>query len=448
MKAIYLDCFAGISGNMLLGAFLQAGLPEEYLTRELRKVLPADEFSVEATDVSKNGIRAKYVRVLVHGEPAEFHAVESSTAHDHGHCGHEHDGVHEHGHCCHKHDGEHEHGHGHHHEHEHGHAHAGTHRTMAVIRDMIEGSSLGEKVKETSLSIFERLAEAEGKVHGVPSDEVHFHEVGATDSIADIVGTAIALDYFGVERVFVSKVNTGSGFVDCAHGKMPVPAPATAELLADFPFYHAADEKEMTTPTGAAVIRALGEFAENLPGDFQPEAIAYGAGTWDLSIPNVLRMYVGDYQGKEARRLYLLETNIDDMNPQDYGYVYERLLAAGALDVWTTPIFMKKNRPASTLSVLVGESEKDTCADLLFRETTSIGLRVVPVGERLEAARRTAAVETPYGEVSCKISAYKGQIVSLSAEYEDCRRLAQEKDVPLKKVREAALAELRRRLGE
>ncbi|MBO4852882.1 MAG: nickel pincer cofactor biosynthesis protein LarC [Schwartzia sp.] len=433
MKAIYLDCFAGISGNMLLGAFLQAGLPEEYLTRELRKVLPPDEFSIEASDVSKNGIRAKYVRVLVNGEPAEFHAVEPSATHGHDHCGHEHDGEQE---QCHEHQ----------HEHEHGHAH--THRTMATIRDMIEGSMLGEKVKETSLSIFERLAEAEGKVHGVPADEVHFHEVGATDSIADIVGTAIALDYFGVEKVFVSKVNTGSGFVECAHGTIPVPAPATAELLAGFPFYHAADEKEMTTPTGAAVIRALGEFAENLPGDFQPEAIAYGAGTWELSIPNVLRVYVGDYQGKEARRLYLLETNIDDMNPQDYGYVYERLLAAGALDVWTTPIFMKKNRPASALSVLVGESEKDKCADLLFRETTSIGLRVVPVGERLEAARRTATVETPYGEVSCKISAYKGQIVSLSAEYEDCRRLAQEKDVPLKKVRDAAIAELRRRLGE
>ena len=159
-------------------------------------------------------------------------------------------------------------------------------------------------------------------------------------------------------------------------------------------------------------------------------------------------MYIGDYQGREAQRLSILETNIDDMNPQDYGYVYERLLEAGALDVWTTPIFMKKNRPAVTLSVLVGEAEKEVCADLLVRETTSIGLRVVPVGERLEAARRTATVKTPYGEVSCKISAYKGHIVSLSAEYEDCRRLAQEKNVPLKKVRADALAELRRRLGE
>lgn len=437
MKAIYLDCFAGISGNMLLGAFLQAGLPEDYLTGELKKVLPPGEFSVEVTDVSKNGIRAKYVRVLVEGEPAEFHAeVPASHAHEHKH---EHDHDHEHSH---------EHGHEHHHEHGHHGEHHHVHRTMATIREMIEASTLGENVKKNSLAIFEVLAKAEGKVHGVAPDEVHFHEVGATDSIADIVGTAIALDYFGVEKVFVSRVNTGSGFVECAHGTMMVPAPATAELLAGFPFYHAADEKEMTTPTGAAVIRALATFAENLPGDFQPEQIAYGAGTWELSIPNVLRMYIGDYQGREAQRLYILETNIDDMNPQDYGYVYERLLEAGALDVWTTPIFMKKNRPAATLSVLVGEAEKEPCADIMFSETTSIGLRVVPVGERIEAARRTATVETEYGEVSCKISAYKGHIVSVSAEYEDCRRLAKEKDVPLKKVRADAIAELRRRLGE
>ena len=448
MKAIYLDCFAGVSGNMLLGAFLQAGLPEDYLTGELEKVLPSEEFSVEVADVSKNGIRAKYVRVLVDGEPAEFREV-NLYAHEHGHehtheheHGHDHDHHHGHGHCAHHH----EHEHGHEHEHEHGHSHA--HRNMAMIREMIENSALNDNVKKTSLAIFGRLAEAEGKVHGLPADEVHFHEVGATDSIADIVGTAIALDYFGVEKVFASKVNTGSGFIECAHGTMPVPAPATAELLAGFPFYHAADEKEMTTPTGAAVIRALATFAENLPGDFQPEQIAYGAGTWELSIPNVLRMYLGDYQGREAQRLYILETNIDDMNPQDYGYVYERLLTAGALDVWATPIFMKKNRPAATLSVLVGEAEKESCVDIIFGETTSIGLRVVPVGERLEAARRTAVVETPYGEVSCKISAYKGHIVSLSAEYEDCRRLAQEKGVPLKKVRSDALTALRRRLGE
>ena len=419
MKAIYLDCFAGVSGNMLLGAFLQAGLPEDYLRGELLKLLPSEEFSVEVSDVSKNGIRAKYVNVRVKAEPAEFRPADmTQDAHSHEHAQ----------------------------EHEHEHHHA--HRTMADIRGMIENSTLNVRVKETGLAIFSCLAEAEGKIHGLAPEAVHFHEVGATDSIVDIVGTAIALDYFDVGKIFVSRVNTGSGFVECAHGTMMVPAPATAELLMGFPCYHAADEKELTTPTGAAVIHALAEYAENLPGDFQPEAIAYGAGFWDLSIPNVLRMYLGEYQGREEHRLDILETNIDDMNPQDYGYVYERLLAAGALDVWTTPIFMKKNRPAVTLSVLVDEGTKETCAEILFRETTSIGLRVVPVGQRLEAVRRTAMVETEYGEVSCKISAYKGHIVSLSAEYEDCRRIAGEQNIPLKKVRAAALAELRHRLGE
>ena len=455
MKAIYLDCFAGISGNMLLGAFLQTGLPEDYLTGELRKLLPSEEFSVEISDVSRNGIRAKYVEVRICGAPAEFrpavltretqdHSHEHEHGHDHEH-NHEHEHEYEHNHD-HDHTNGHEHEHGQEHHHDGGHHHA--HRTMADIRGMIEGSSLNARVKETSLAIFSCLAEAEGKVHGLAPEDVHFHEVGATDSIVDIVGTAIALDYFDVGKVFVSRVNTGSGFVECAHGTMMVPAPATAELLRGFPCYHAADEKELTTPTGAAVIHALAEYAENLPGDFQPETIAYGAGFWELSIPNVLRMYFGDCMGHTEHRLDILETNIDDMNPQDYGYVYERLLSAGALDVWTTPIFMKKNRPAVTLSVLVDEGAKETCAEILFRETTSIGLRIVPVGQRLEAVRRTAMVETEYGEVSCKISAYKGHIVSLSAEYEDCRRIAMEKDVPIKKVRAAALAELRRRLGE
>lgn len=319
---------------------------------------------------------------------------------------------------------------------------------MADIRRMIVDSELSDRVKKRAIAIFTCLAEAEGKVHGRPVDEVHFHEVGATDSIVDIIGTALALEYLEIDKVFVSRVNTGSGQVECAHGTMMVPAPATAELLRGFPFYHREEEKELTTPTGAAVIHALGVFAENLPSDFQPEKIAYGAGYWDLKAPNVLRVYFGEYQGRREQKRYVLETNIDDMNPQDYGYVYEKLLEAGALDVWTTPIYMKKNRPAVTLSVLVDEEHKEICSDIIFWETTSIGLRVVPVEQRREAMRRTAKVDTPYGEVSCKISAYKGHIVSLSAEYEDCRRLAIEQGVPLKKVRQSALSELSRRLGE
>ncbi|MBQ9366117.1 MAG: nickel pincer cofactor biosynthesis protein LarC [Schwartzia sp.] len=441
MRAIYLDCFAGISGNMLLGAFLQAGVPREHLEKELHKLILPEEFTLKVSDVSKNGIQAKYVDVILPDEPVEFSSLSEKHGDEHEH--------HQHHHA----EDEENDGHGHRHdfgremEHLHAHHHH-AHRTMRDIRSMILESDLSGTVKKTSVAIFTCLAEAEGKIHGMPVDDVHFHEVGATDSIVDIVGCAICLEYLDVEKIFVSRVNTGSGFVECAHGTMMVPAPATAELLKGFASYHAADEKEMTTPTGAAVLHALATYSENMPQDFNPDTIAYGAGYWDLSIPNVLRMYLGDTTGERERRRFVLETNIDDMNPQDYGYVYERLLEAGALDVWTTPIFMKKNRPAVTLSVMVDDEHKEECLDIIFAETTTIGVRLVPVNQRREAQRRTAKVETEYGNVDCKISAYKGHIVSLSAEYDDLKRLAVEKGVPIKKVRAAALNELSRRLGE
>lgn len=429
MKAIYLDCFAGISGNMLLGAFLQMGVPLTHLQKELHKLIPKDEFTLHVSDVSKNGIQAKYVDVEVAAQDEEYasepHSSEGETKHEKEHTHH------------------HDFGHTPDHLHR-----AHTHRSMTDIRRMIEDSSLSDSVKKKSLAVFTCLAEAEGKVHGVPMDEVRFHEVGATDSLVDIVGTAICLEYMEIEKIFVSKVNTGSGFVKCAHGTMMVPAPATAELLTGFPFYHAADEKEMTTPTGAAVIHAFAEFSENLPYDFEASTVSYGAGYWDLTIPNVLRVYLGDFRGTRGQRRYVLETNIDDMNPQNFGYIYDRLFEAGALDVWSTPIYMKKNRPAYMLSVLTDAENKEACTEIVLQETTSLGIRVMSVPERIEATRRTARVDTPYGEVNCKIGAYKGHIVSVSAEYEDCRRLADEKNVPLKNVRFAALAELKRRLGE
>lgn len=402
MKALYLDCFSGISGNMLLGAFLVAGVPLEYLTKEMRKLLPEDDFQIKAATVKRGGIQAGHVRVEYPG------LNEAGDGGGEPRC----------------------------------------QRTMAEIRQLLTGSALGAEVKEKALGIFSALAKAEGKIHGQPPEEVHFHEVGAIDSLVDVVGTALSLSYLEIEKVFVSRVNTGSGVVSCSHGKMMVPAPATAELLRGIPFYHHDEQRELTTPTGAAVICALAEYAENLPQDFQTEKIVYGAGDWELETPNVLRLYLGEYVDRQGKKRYLLETNIDDMNPQDYGYVYEQLLEAGALDVWTTPIFMKKNRPAVMLSVLVEEAAKDRCGDIIFQETTSIGLRVTPIEERYEAVRRTALVTTPYGEVSCKISAHKGQIVSLSAEYDDCRRLAKEHGVPLRQVRRAALRELERRLGE
>ena len=398
MRAIYLDCIAGISGNMLLGAFLQAGVPAEHLAQELKKLPLPDPYHIHIEKTSRNGIQAIHLDVdLQNGQ------------------GHHHEGMH------------------HHHHH---------HRTMREIRHMLEGSALSEAVRRKALDIFECLAEAEGKVHGRRKDEVTFHEVGAVDSIIDIVGCAICLEYLHIGRVFVSRVNVGSGFVECAHGLMMVPAPATAELLKDFSTYSAGAEKELTTPTGAAVIRALAEYSEHLPRGFHAERIAYGAGTWDLEIPNVLRMYLGEFgNGTEQRagRKYVLETNIDDMNPQIFSYLYDRLFAAGALDVWATPIQMKKNRPAVMLSVLTEDAEKEACTEVIFEETTSIGIRVIPVERRVEAERRIVEVKTRYGTVHCKISSYQGKPVTVSVEYEDCRRCAEECHVPLKEVQREAV---------
>lgn len=405
MKAIYLDAFSGISGNMMLGALIQAGVPASWLEEKLRALpLEADEFALRAEEVRRNGICSVYVKV----------ALPESAAHRPGH-----------------------------HEHE-----AHVHRTMKDIRQMIDQAELPSRVRENALTVFQAIAEAEGRVHGRPSDDVAFHEVGAVDSIVDIIGTAWCLEYLGVERIFASRLNTGSGFVRCAHGIMPVPAPAVADLLRQWPSFCYGAEKELTTPTGAALVTALAEYSASLPDGFAVQSISYGAGTWELELPNVLRVYLGEYQGQAKKEPVLLETNIDDMNPQIYGYLYEKLLDAGALDVWTTPIFMKKNRPAHQLSVLVDSSCREACADLLFRETTSIGIRVIPIDARLEAARHMAIVETRFGPVHCKVSAWRGQLTQVSAEYEDCCQLARKNNVPLKVVQREAIHAFHARIGE
>ena len=432
MRAIYLDCFSGLSGNMLLGAFLAAGMPLETLEVELRRLPMAEEFRLKVSSVKKNGIAATYVDVELLGA-THGHCCEHGEGHDHAH---EHSCEHDHGHANEGAVPAHEHSHEHH------------HRTMHDVRTILERSSLSAEVKEMSLKIFGVLAQAEGKVHGVRPEDVHFHEVGAVDSIVDIVGAAICLDYLEIEKIFVSRVNTGSGTVHTQHGRMMVPAPATAELLRLFPTYHEGAAKELTTPTGAAVLAALAEFSDHVPTDLLTECIAYGAGTWDLELPNVVRLYIGECKGGGKRDLSLIETNIDDMDAQLFGYVSERLFALGALDVWTTPLYMKKNRPAHMLSVLVEEDKKAQCLSLLFSETTSIGMRVLHVDERVEAVRHTALVDTLHGKVRCKVSAYGGKIVSLSPEYDDCREIAVREGIPLKRVRQEALDDLRERLGE
>ena len=395
MKALYLDCFAGISGNMFLGALLQAGVPIAYLEKELGKLPMSDEFKLEVNETSRNGIHALYVDVI----------LLNVKEHHHGH------------------------------------------RRMADIRELLEKSALSMAVKQQALSIFEVIAAAEGKVHGKPVEEVAFHEVGAVDSIVDIVGAAICLDYLEVERIFVSRLTVGGGFVKCAHGLLPVPAPAVAELLMGWQTIKGSEEKELVTPTGAGIVRALGLYSESLPKGFVTECIGYGAGSHELNIPNVLRVYRGEYNGAVDSKLAVIEVNIDDMNPQIYGYLYEKLLAAGALDVWTTSIFMKKNRPAQMLSVLVDEEKQNACVAIIFAETTSIGLRIMPVAQRLEASRHIAKVETKYGVVNCKVSAWEGKICSVSPEYEDCKALAVEKQVPLKLIQQEAMKVIDERLG-
>lgn len=400
MKAIYLDCFSGISGDMLLGAFLEAGLPKEHLQSELAKLGLQDEFHLDIRKEAKCGLLAGRVEVQVKHEEAHHH---------------------------------------HHHE---AHAHG---RSLADIRQLVEQSALSVEVKEKSLRMFENLAVAESKIHGVPKDDVHFHEVGATDSIVDMVGAAIALEALGITRVYVGRVNTGTGLVHCQHGEYPVPAPATAELLKDFSIYHDDEAHELTTPTGAAFLKTFATPVNHLPQGFKTETIAYGAGGRDLTRPNVLRMYVGNVHGEEDG-LYKIETNIDDMTGELFGYVMERLFEKGALDVWATPILMKKSRPAYMLSLLVEGTKKEACLQVLFRETTSLGMRVFRLEERPEASRHGAVVETSHGQARCKVSAWQGQIVSLAPEYEDCRALALAAGVPLKQVYQEVLDSLRERL--
>lgn len=394
MKAIYLDCFSGISGNMLLGAFMDAGVPAEWLKQELKKLpLAANEYDMIVTKVSKCGIQAIYADTKLTNQ--DYHEQAG----------------------------------GHHHHH---------HRSMHDIELIIESASLTAAVKEKALKIFWCLAKAEGKVHGKAPADVNFHEVGAIDSIVDIVGIAICLEYLHIEKIFVGKINAGSGFVECAHGIMPVPAPATAELLQGWQWYQEGN-RELTTPTGAAFIAALAEYSDVMPAGFKSQNIAYGAGSADMPFPNVLRLYSGDYEVKHTTQYYIMETNIDDMNSQIFGYLYERLFAIGALDVWTTPIFMKKNRPAQKLSVLITKEKVNYCADVIFKETTTIGIRVIAVIDRLEAERKLVKADTEYGKITCKMSTWRGKTVNVAPEYDECIVLAKKNGEALKKIQLAAI---------
>lgn len=385
-KIAYFECFSGASGNMILGALIDAGIDIEMLRTELQK-LNVSGFELVCTQVMRNGISATHID------------VKTEETHVHRHLHH--------------------------------------------ITKMIEQSSLDPKVKKNAINVFTRLAEAEAKVHHTTPERIHFHEVGALDAIVDIVGAAIGLRLLGVDAIYVSPFSHGTGFVTCAHGNIPVPAPATVELLKGKPVRQTDIEAELVTPTGAAILSTLGTHFET-PPPCQFNAVGYGAGTRELSIPNVLRLSVGELAANarhDSDTVTVLETNIDDMNPQWFDYVFERLYAAGALEVFLTPAQMKKNRPGSLLTVILPAAVRDAAIDILLRETTSIGVRWRET-QRAKAQRELRAVETPFGKIAVKISQVGGQTVSVTPEYDDCRRAAKQYDVPLKQVYQAALEAL------
>jgi uncharacterized protein (TIGR00299 family) protein len=418
MKTLYLDIFSGISGDMLIGALIDLGVDARALERELAR-LGVGGYHLHVGRGSKSGIQGTKVNVHLAG----------------GHV-HPHDPAHEHRH------------------------HHGDHRNFAEIKRLIAKCRLSSWVKGKAVAVFERIAEAEGKIHGLPPEKVHFHEVGAVDSIVDIVGACIALEMLGKPRVLAAPVVEGVGWVDCAHGRFPVPTPATLAILGarGIGVTQCDEPHELVTPTGAAL---LSEFAVSF-GPMQgliAEKIGFGLGTRDNKTrPNVLRAVLGTMSKVESSKskarvtgpsnldwetdtIAVLETNLDDINAEILGHFVEKTLAAGALDVFHTPIQMKKSRPGVLLTVLCAETDADKFSELVLRETSAFGVRRV-VAERRKLRREFVTVKTPFGEVTLKIGRLGGERVQAAPEFESCKKLAERAKVPLKRVYEAAVKAL------
>lgn len=384
MKALYYECFSGISGDMNLGALLELGVSLEHLLKELSKLGLDDSFCLHVSKESKQGIFGTKL------------SVEDKTTHEH-----------------------------HHH----------IHRSFADIKELIENSSLSPFVKEKSIQMFWTLALAEGKIHNKPPQEVHFHEIGAVDSIVDIVGAAICLEALHVKSVLASSVELGGGFVKCAHGTIPVPAPATLEVLANVPVTLGRVQSETTTPTGAVILKCIVEKFCEKP-NFSIKKVGYGIGQKDFEIPNILRVYLVDLPEETLSQEVVLETNLDDMSPEILAYVQEKLFDIGVKDVYTTAITTKKNRLGCKLSVLVSLDKEASATSLIFKETTSLGLRRYLV-QKKALQREIKEVETPFGFVHVKCAYYEGEMLKFKAEYEDCKTIALQNNLPIAKVYEA-----------
>jgi uncharacterized protein (TIGR00299 family) protein len=430
-KILFLEPFSGISGDMLLGALLDLGLDLPRLEHKLG-LLSLGGYRLSATPCSRAGIRA--LRFEVHCE--EHEENHHDVAHGRGHDPH------------HDHDHDHNHNHGHDHDHGRGfdsgrhHDHAHPHRNFRDIREMIASSGLSPWARQKAVEAFGRLAAAEGEIHGCPPDEVHFHEVGAVDSIVDMVGAVVAIEELMPVRVISADVNVGQGVMNCRHGKYPAPGPATLALLKGIPIYASANSGELTTPTGAALLATLVESYGPRP-KMKVSRIGYGAGSRDFKdAANVLRLSLGEDAAAEGARpqgsrVAVIEATLDDMNPQIYGYFQERALEAGALDVFAVPAFMKKNRPGMMITVICDPDKLDEMAELMLTETTTLGIRH-SFSERKVLAREFLQVQTEYGPVTVKVSSLAGRSVHYAPEYECCRRLARERGVALKDVLAAA----------
>jgi pyridinium-3,5-bisthiocarboxylic acid mononucleotide nickel chelatase len=411
-RLLYFDCFSGISGDMTLGALIDAGLPLDELKRALGS-LAVSGFDISTKRVLRAGVSA--TQFIVHEHRHEAPGTLHGTQHEPHH--------------------------GTQHDHDHSPSHDHPHRSLPEIFTLIDGSALSPAGRDRAKQLFQRLAEAEASIHQMPIDQVHLHEVGAIDSIIDIVGAVFGLEWFGADRIVASALNVGGGMVDTAHGHFPVPAPATVKLLGDAPIYGGSVQTELVTPTGALIVSSYASSFGPIPR-MTVEHVGYGAGGRDIpSTPNVLRVVVGRAEGEghaDAERVSVIECEIDDMNPQLFGVAMDRLYAAGALDVFYVSVQMKKNRPGTLLTVVAPPERRAALADVIFRETTTIGLRHYDV-DRECLRREIVNVETPIGAVRFKVAWRDGRIINAVPEFEDCVRLATAHNLSVKDVQARAV---------
>lgn len=391
-KILYFDCFSGISGDMTVGALIDLGVDGNEVIRQI-SLLDLHGYRIEITNGIKNGISGTDFNVILESD--------------------------------------------HHHHHEHHHHHHS--RNLSDIMKLINDSALDEKVKDLSGKMFRIIAEAEAKIHGKNINDVHFHEVGAVDSIVDIVGAAVCFNLLGADRVISSPLNLGEGTVECAHGVFPVPAPATSEILKGVPVYSSGIKQEMTTPTGAAVIKTVAEDFSSFP-PMKIIKTGYGLGKRNLDVPNVLRVVLGE--SGLSGKVYMIETNIDDMNPEINSYLMPQLFSEGVLDAFISPVIMKKGRPGSKISVLCRQEDISRIEEIILSETSTFGTRRYEV-ERTELERETENINTPYGKINVKKGFRKGRLLKYSPEYEDCAEAARKQGVPLRKIYEAVTARLK-----